>query len=184
MLRTKDSSLFLFLRSHWAKTKAINNFKGALSQQFYCFPAKTIQKSFFLTFTRAKIIALKFRTKISINLLKEEKSMVHFWLCLKNGLENFEQLRLKFSKCNPSPSLPPATTESSKKSQCSYLVYSKQTSSLFLSFYWCEDIFQHSKVGKMARQSHPLAFIKKQGLIKKKRLFKTFNYKKLRKNFP
>ena len=37
-------------------------FKRALPRHFYCFPAKT-EKSFFLTFTRAENIALKFRTK-------------------------------------------------------------------------------------------------------------------------
>ena len=41
--------------------------KGALSCHFCCFPAKTMQKSFFLTFTRAEIIALKFKTKTSIH---------------------------------------------------------------------------------------------------------------------
>ena len=46
--------------------------KGALSLYFCCFPAKTIQKSLFLTFIRAENIALKFRTKTLINFLQEE----------------------------------------------------------------------------------------------------------------
>lgn len=70
--------------------------------------------------------------------------MVHFWLCLEGGYENFEQLRLNFSKL----SLPPATIKSSKQSQWSYVVFSKQTSFLFLSFPWFDDIFQCSKVGQ------------------------------------
>lgn len=72
--------------------------------------------------------------------------MVHFWLCLEDGYENFEQLGLKFSKL----SLPPATIKSSKQSQWiqSYVVFSKQTSFVFLSFHWFEDIFQYSKVGQ------------------------------------
>ena len=36
--------------------------------------------------------------------------------------------------------------ESNKHSHCSYLVFNKQNSSWFLSFHWCEDIFQRSKV--------------------------------------
>lgn len=70
--------------------------------------------------------------------------MVHFWLCLEDGYENFEQLRLNFSKL----SLPPATIKSSKQSHWSYVVFSKQTSFLFLSFHWFDDIFQYSKLGQ------------------------------------
>lgn len=40
------------------------------------------------------------------------------------------------------------TAESSKKSQCSYLVFSEKTLSLCLSFQWGEDIFQNSKEGQ------------------------------------
>ena len=71
--------------------------------------------------------------------------MVHFWFCPQHGFENFEKLGLNFSNFNPSPSLPSATRESSKQSQCSYLVFRKQNSSLFLSFHRWEDLFQHSK---------------------------------------
>ena len=74
--------------------------------------------------------------------------MLNFWFCLKDGYENFEELTLQFSKCNPSSSLPSATTESSKQSQCSYLVFSIQTSSFFFTFHECGDIFQRSKVGQ------------------------------------
>ena len=68
--------------------------------------------------------------------------MVRFWFLLKDGYENF----VNFAKCNPSPCLPSITTESSGQSQWSYLVFSKETSSQFSSFHWCEDIFQNSKV--------------------------------------
>ena len=100
-------------------------FKAALSRHFRSFLAKTIQKSFFLTFPRAKNIALKFRTNKSINFSQEEYSMVHLWFCLKDG--SFEKSRLNFSKCIPSPSMSSATTRSSKQSLCSYLVFSNQT---------------------------------------------------------
>ena len=46
---------------------------------------------------------------------QEEYTMVHFCFCLKDVHENFEKLRLNFSKCNSSPSLPSATTKSSKQ---------------------------------------------------------------------
>jgi len=72
-----------------------------------------------------------------------EQSMVHFWLYHWDGYENFKNLRLNFSKCKSSPSLPSSTTKNSKQSECNYLKLIKQTSSLFLSFHWCEDIFQH-----------------------------------------
>lgn len=73
--------------------------------------------------------------------------MVHFWLCLEDGYETFERLRLNFSKL----SLPPATIKSSKQSQWirSFVVFSKQTSFLFLSFHW----FSILKWGKMSLQS-------------------------------
>lgn len=120
--------------------------KGALSWHFCYFPVRTLQKSFFLIFTRAGNIALKFWTNTSINFLQGEQSMVQFWLCLEDGYENFEQLGLNFSKL----SLPPATIKSNKQSQWirSYVVFSKQTSFLFLSFHWFEDTFQYSKVGQ------------------------------------
>ena len=38
-------------------------FEGALSRHFFCFSIKIKQKSFFLTFTPAQNISLKFRTK-------------------------------------------------------------------------------------------------------------------------
>ena len=50
-----------------------------------------------------------------------------------------EKLRLDFSKGIPSPSLPSTTTEISKQSQDSYLVFSKQTA-LLLSFHWSQDM--------------------------------------------
>ena len=59
--------------------------------------------------------------------------MAHFGFAIKMGTRTLNKSRLNFSKCNPSPSLPFATTESSKQSQCSYLVLGKQTSLLFLS---------------------------------------------------
>ena len=37
-----------------------------------CFPAKTIQKPFFLIFTRAENVALKFRTNTPFKFLQEE----------------------------------------------------------------------------------------------------------------
>ena len=52
--------------------------QGALSRHFW---DQTIQKYFFLTFTRAENIALKSSTKTSINFLQEQ-SMVHFWFFL------------------------------------------------------------------------------------------------------
>ena len=63
-------------------------------------------------------------------------------------LKSFEKLRLNFSKGNPSLALSSATTESSKETQCSYLVFSKRTSSLFFSFHRSEHIFQHSEVNQ------------------------------------
>ena len=108
--------------------------KGALSWHFHYFSAKTIQKSFFLTLTRAKNIALKFRTKTSISFLQKESSRVHFRFCLKDGSKNCKKLRLNLLKCYPSPSLPSATTEGSRQPQCSYLVFNKQTSSRLFKF--------------------------------------------------
>ena len=66
---------------------------------------------------------------------------------------NFEKLRLNFSKCNSSPSLLYATTESRKQFQCGCLVFNKRTSSSFLSSYWCEDTFQYFEVGQNSEQS-------------------------------
>ena len=60
-------------------------FKGALSRHFCYFPAKTRQKSFFLNFTRAEDIALKFRTKISINFCKKSNPWCIFGVALKMG---------------------------------------------------------------------------------------------------
>ena len=54
---------------------------------------------------------------------------------------------LNCSKCNPSSSLPSATTESRKTVSALLFSLSKQ-SSLFFSYHWCEDIFQPSKVGQ------------------------------------
>ena len=107
--------------------------KGALSRHLYCFSVKTIQKSFFLTFTRAENISLKLRQQ-SIFYKKRNPRYI-FSFTLKMGTK----LRLNFSKCNPSPSLPSAPTERGKQSQGSYLVLSKQASSLF--FHRCKDIF-------------------------------------------
>ena len=77
----------------------------------------------------------------------------------KDGiLKDFEKLRLNFSKCNPSLSPPSATTESSKKTQCSYLVLSKQTSSLFFSFHRSEHILQHSEVDQNSVTEPPYEF--------------------------
>ena len=61
--------------------------------------------------------------------------MVHFWSCLKDGCENFEGFKAKSVLKIQCPSLLFATAEISKQSQCSYLVLSKQTPSLFLSFH-------------------------------------------------
>ena len=58
--------------------------------------------------------------------------MVHFWFCLKDGYENFEELRMHLSKCHLSSSVPPTTTESSEQSQCNILVFSKMESSHYL----------------------------------------------------
>ena len=93
-----------------------------VSWHFCCFPDTTVQRSFFLTFTPAKNIALNFRTKTSINFLK------CFWYIFGFAF------RMGTTTCHPSPSLPSTTTESSKQSLCSYLVFSKQTSSQFISF--------------------------------------------------
>ena len=74
--------------------------------------------------------------------------MVHYIrFFLKDKYENFEKLRLNFSKCNPSSSLPSATTESRKTVSVLLFSLSKQ-SSLFFSYHWCEDTFQPSKVGQ------------------------------------
>ena len=43
-----------------------------------------------VTVTRAQKIALRFRTKTSIAVLKEEESMENFWFCRKDVYENFE----------------------------------------------------------------------------------------------
>ena len=51
-----------------------------------------------------------------------------------------QELEAKFFKCKPSPSVPSARTYSSKQSQFSFVVFSKQPPSLFLSFNWYEDI--------------------------------------------
>lgn len=78
--------------------------------------------------------------------------MIHFWLCLEDGYENFEQLRLNFSKL----SLPPATIKRSKQSQWiqSYVGFSKQT---LHSYVWVsidsKTYFSILKWGKMAWQS-------------------------------
>ena len=50
---------------------------------FCCFLAKTIQKSFFLTFTRAEIIALKFRAKTSINFSQKSNPWYMFGFALE-----------------------------------------------------------------------------------------------------
>ena len=52
-------------------------------------------------------------------MFQEEESMVQFWFCFKDGFENLEKLRLNFSKCILSPSLPSGTTEISRQSHCS-----------------------------------------------------------------
>ena len=91
-------------------------------------------------------IALKLRPKTSINCLPGEKSMAHFWFCHKNVHQYFEKLTLKFSKRNLHPCRSSARAESSKRSLSRYSVFNKQTSSPFLSFHGCGDIFQHSKV--------------------------------------
>ena len=62
-------------------------FKGSLPWHFWCFLAKTMKNSFFPTLTQAKNVALKFRTKASINFLQEGYSMVHFWFYGKDGYE-------------------------------------------------------------------------------------------------
>ena len=79
--------------------------KGALSRHVCCVPTKAIQKSFFLTFTRAKNIAMEFRTKSST-----KKSTLWYKMVSARTLS---KLRLNISKCNPSLSLPSRTTESS-----------------------------------------------------------------------
>ena len=83
--------------------------KGALSRHFGCFPVKPIQRSIILIFTRAEN-----RLRQQSIFMQEEKLVVHFWFCLTDGHENFEKLRLNCSKWDPSPSMPSATTESSK----------------------------------------------------------------------
>ena len=51
--------------------------KGALSQHFSLFPAKNLQKSFFLTFTRAENIALKVKTMNSISFFCKKSDPWH-----------------------------------------------------------------------------------------------------------
>lgn len=114
-----EPSLITQLTQQFSKPKM---FQGALSWHFCCFPDTTVQRSFFLTFTPAKNIALNFGTKTSINFLK------CFWYIFGFAF------RMGTRTCHPSPSLPSTTTESSKQSLCSYLVFSKQTSSQFMSF--------------------------------------------------
>lgn len=96
------------------------DFKGALSRHFCCFTAKIIQKSFFLTFNLALPLNLGLRHR-SIFCEKSNPWYI-FGFALKMCTRT---LRLNFSKsCNPSRSLPSGTKDSSKKSQCSYLVVS------------------------------------------------------------
>ena len=103
--------------------------------------------------------------------MQEEYTMIHFWFCLKDMHANFEKFWLNFSKCNLSPSLPSATTNSRKQAQCSYLVFNKQTSSLFLSFHWCEGIFQHSNVQRNSETEFLWGLLLRSGSFKWPRKF-------------
>ena len=62
--------------------------KGAPPRHLCCFLSKTIQKSFFLTFTRAKNIALEFRTKTSITFFckKSNPWPVERWAGVATGV--------------------------------------------------------------------------------------------------
>ena len=96
------------------------DFKGALSEHFCCFTAKIIQKSFFLTFNLALPLNLGLRHRSFF--CEKSNPWYIFGFALKMCTRT---LRLNFSKsCNPSRSLPSGTKDSSKKSQCSYLVVS------------------------------------------------------------
>lgn len=81
--------------------------------------------------------------------LQEEWCIIQFYFCLKDG---YEKWMLIFWKFNPSQF---AIYNNGEHSQCSRSVFSEQTSSPFLSFRWCEDIFQHSKLGQN-RVTEPL----------------------------
>ena len=64
-------------------------------------------------------------------------------------------------------SIPSPTTESSsKQSRSSYLVFSRQSSSLFLSFHWCKHIFSILRWGKIAWQSSFNTFTSRSCLSK------------------
>ena len=73
-------------------------------------------------------------SKTSIYCLQEEQSIAHFWFCLKDGHDNFEKLRLKFSKCDSSPSLPSAQQRA--VNNLSVVIWSSASKPpLFLSFH-------------------------------------------------
>lgn len=63
-------------------------------------------------------------------------------------------------------SIPSPTTRSSKQSRSNYLVFSRQNSSLFLSFHWCKHIFSILRWGKIAWQSSFNTFTSKSYLSK------------------
>ena len=74
--------------------------------------------------------------------------MLHFWFssCLEDGCENFEELRLDFSKWPTAPCL--LSTSAVVSSSVNKLHY------FLVNFHWCQDfIFQHFEVGKIAWQS-------------------------------
>ena len=106
---------------------------------FCCFLAKTVQKSFFLEpLLEPWNIALKFRTKVSINSLQEEYSMEHFWFCLKDVYENFEEFYWGYWICQNAVHLHPCHPQQQRAVT--------KTSSLFLWFPLTWDMLQDCKV--------------------------------------
>ena len=51
---------------------------------FAVFRPKLYRNPSCVPLTGVKNIALKFRTKTSINILQEDLSMIHFWFCLED----------------------------------------------------------------------------------------------------
>ena len=125
-------------------------FKGVLSRQSCCFLAQNTYKSFFLILTRAENTSLRFRNTSIINtsIFFFARTVIHgtFFAFPRRSVRELWKLRLNSVFQNPIKCHPQQHREINILSAVILLVFHKQTSSLFLSFHWCEDSCQHSKV--------------------------------------
>lgn len=85
--------------------------------------SNTIKKFFFLTFMQAKNLVVKFSSKKPTNFNKKSNAWYIFGFALKMGART-----LNYFKVQSISFLPSAKTESLKQFQCSYLIFSQQTS--------------------------------------------------------